>query len=150
MSLGPSVPFYAVLTAGRLECPLCGYLSLIGSGRTDGRQWNPVSSVLKCTGCGHSWQLGIIAWPISLNRIVNRQKAPLGQRATLEQLAEIRQRAGGFAPRRARGLAEGVNVHVPQACCCAPLPWRQECPVHGQHGHDQPEVSEPSTKPEEE
>jgi hypothetical protein len=152
VTLGPTAPFYAVISAGRFACPLCGYLSLIGQGRgSDSRQWNPIASVLKCTGCGHSFQLGMIAWPISVHRIVNRQKAPLGQRANLAQLAEVRKRMGGFAPTRARRLSEGTNVYVPQECCCAPLPWRQECPVHGQHGHDQLEgESEPSTdEPEE-
>ena len=77
--------FYAVPDSGRLACPLCKQLIIWGRGpgKPDHRAWNPVSSVLTCPGCSVSFQLGILAWPITITDPVLRHKVPLGQRATI-------------------------------------------------------------------
>ena len=152
MSLGPTQPFYAVLDAGKMACPYCGTILIFGRGQGGAAQrntkdWNPLASIMTCHNCRVSFQLGVIAWRLNIERIVNRKKAPLGQRPTLAQLAEIRKRTGGFLVHRARGLAESVNLHLDDECCCPPLPWRAECPTHGQHGVDQQGESESKPDP---
>jgi hypothetical protein len=132
-------PFYALLEAGRMECPTCGRMLLWNpkyprakgrSTKANDRDWNPISSTILCPKCGTRYQLGIIAWPLR-----PQQPTPIaippGQRATLRQLAEIRQRSGGFWSRTYRKVEEPINRYVPEGCTCAPLPWRRECTVHG-------------------
>jgi len=128
--------FYAVPLAGRMECPQCGRMLVWGrgAGKSEHRYWNGLSSVMRCPDCGVRYQLGILAWPIGPNGAT--RLAP-DQKATVRQLAEIRQRAGGFWARNRKSKADPlVNRFVREGCCCGPLAWRKECPVHGRMGHD--------------
>lgn len=131
-------PFYAIPEAGRMECPHCSRILIWGNGakRPDQRYWWPLSSILECSGCHRRYQLGIIAWPLLRGVEPGYETLPPGQKGTMRQLAEVRQRTGGFWSRRPRVKGEGTNRYVAEGCCCAPLPWRPECPVHGQTGTD--------------
>lgn len=162
--LPPSSRFYALIESGRMECPKCGLLLLWGSPRlTENRDWNPVGSLIRCHRCLAVYQLGVVAWPAA--RGGGGPSEPIDQVATVRQLAELRQRSGGFwvrgagvpagatiknrpdKKRKARLSIDPVNVYVGEGCCCAPWPWRSECPVHGRAGVDQePAASEPESE----
>ena len=128
--------FYAVITAGRMECPSCGHLNTWDSrshsreGEQSSRYWDAVSSRLRCRKCRKVFSLGLIAW----SDHTQAGDLPPDQVGEIRQLAELRQRAGGIWPKRRRKRREAVNRFVAEGCCCAPLAWRAECPVHGQLG----------------
>lgn len=118
-----------------MECPKCGRLLLwgVGAGHPDQRWWSPVTSQLTCSRCLTVYTLGLIAWPSGKGKGAGRG-LPIDQQPTIRQLAEIRQRTGGFWAKTTHRGAEAVNRYVEEGCCCDPLPWRVECPVHGQIG----------------
>lgn len=132
----PASRFYAVPEAGRMECPTCSRLIFWGKQKDSAKHWNPVASTLRCYGCQTVYVIGIIAWPATKN--AGRRwggKQPTDQRGTLRQLAEARQRAGGYWAKQARKKHDDpANVLVPGECSCAPLPWHPDCPVHGGMG----------------
>lgn len=150
----PASRFYAVPLSGRMECPKCGLLIVWGGKRHAGdiRGWNPVSSLLTCAQCHETYQIGILAWPVSKRG--GGSGMPIDQITTVRQLAELRQRASGRwargraapagatmkdridRPRTMRVPTDPVNVFVAEGCTCAPLPWREGCAVHGNLGVD--------------
>lgn len=135
----PSSRFYAIIESGRMECPKCGRILLWGTGRTapDQKDWNPICSVIRCRQCETRYALGVVAWPVGNGpRKIDtegRLPAPVDQQMTLRQIAEVRQRTGGFWARSPRGgePTSPVNVYIEAGCTCDPLPWREGCPVHG-------------------
>jgi hypothetical protein len=127
MSL-PASQFYAVITGGRLECPQCGALILIGRGQPHQKQYDSLTGVLRCHHCNRAYHLGIIAWAAGKGV----STLPPDQKPTLRQSAELRQYARGFWAREAQQRADPVNRYIDGECCCYPLPWRPECPVHAE------------------
>lgn len=125
--------FYAAIDAGRMECPRCGRILVwgVGNGHPDAQYWNPVRSTLECSKCSTTYQLGVLAWP-SIFKVGGQ---PEDQQLSVRRSAETRQRAGGFwVKRRTPAQGSRVNRYVPEGCCCDPLPWKAECPVHGNVG----------------
>ncbi len=135
--------FYACTTAGRMECPRCGFLIVWGAPLThpERQYFDPVSSRIRCARCRRSYTLGVIAWD---DVPQGPKHMPLDQQFSVRQLSELRQRAGGFWP-RARRVKDGpTNLYVVEGCSCAPLPWSASCAVHGQSGIDHPDEEEPT------
>lgn len=149
----PASRFYAVPLAGRMECPQCSYLIIWGVGqqksRTDQRYWNPVGSVLTCPQCKKVYHLGLLAWPGGSRVTTALEGTPSDQVPNLRQLAELRQRTGGWwvrgsgvtlgttiknrpdLVRKGRKASDPVNRYIPEGCTCGDLLWSASCQVHG-------------------
>ena len=98
------------------------------TGRTN--TFDPVTALVTCPRCQKVMQIGMLVWD-SAQPGYRRHRRPLDQRPTPRELAQLRAYASGFwlagAP---RVVSDPVNRNIQAECCCAPLPWRQECPVH--------------------
>jgi len=111
--MGPR--FFARPTGFDMECPQCGRLLLVGSGRRDDKQYNRVTGVVTCPmntrpgkpGCGVQFLIGIVAW----NLTHSTQKArPRDQRPNARQLAELRQAARGVWQKQRLTRGDPVNT----------------------------------------
>ena len=126
----PFSRFFARLIAAQLSCPICGFLIQFGV-RGGGADWDNKTSTVRCAGCMKIWQLGIVAWEIRGAPPAGIQ-TPKDQRPNLREQAELRLRAGGFWPKAGtKKVNDPVNRLIRGECCCDPLPWREECPIHG-------------------
>ena len=122
-------PFYAVVKAAQLACPLCQKLIVFGSPTSlHHKAYDPAASVLKCPGCHRSFIVGLILWPAPMGP---RPGLPVDQRPSLRQLAELRSFAKGFYARQVAERDDRVNRFIEGECCCYPKVWDAECPVHG-------------------
>jgi len=139
---GPLAPrFYAVPLAGRLECPRCRTVLTwrAPSNRPRGARpvrqqwsesWNPLTSVITCSSCAQSYQLGVIAWPLSPQE-AKELRLPEDQALTPAIVAQAR--AGGFLSREQRedDPNVGTNQLVAEGCTCGDRVWSSACAVHG-------------------
>jgi hypothetical protein len=137
---GPLAPrFYAVPLSGRMECPRCKTVltwrvpRIPQYGRRPARRpdtWNPITSVITCSSCSQSYQLGIVAWPLSPQE-AKQLRLPEDQALTPAIVAQAR--AGGFLSPEYRGDDPnvGTNQLVAEGCTCGELAWSSECAVHG-------------------
>jgi hypothetical protein len=85
------------------------------------------------------YTLGLIAWQNEMGVRGTRVGIPPDQQFSVRQLSELRQRAGGYWPKKRLEKGGASNRFVEGGCTCAPLPWRESCPVHGKVGIDEPE-----------
>jgi len=111
--------FFARPVAFQMECPHCGRLLIIGRGGRDTEAFNRITSVLICPqnsdkgapGCGHSFLIGMVAWPMTHSPI---KKRPHDQRPNSDQLAELRELARGVHPKRRKTRGDPVNQIEPE------------------------------------
>lgn len=120
--------FYGHVTAGRTECPRCGFLILWGKRQPHGKAYNPITSHLRCPECKKVYVVGQILYDVGR---ASRQAAPPDTIPSIRQLAELRRYARGFWAILARGKVDRVNLYLEGECCCYPAPWHPDCPVHG-------------------
>lgn len=94
--------FFARLISFDLECPHCGDVYSIRSGRR--RQaaerdpnWDPSTGRFRCTNkqCGRNYVLGILAWPIGRGA-GTATITPTDQVPSPRQLAGLRKEGGGW------------------------------------------------------
>jgi hypothetical protein len=140
----PYTPVYATLSPLRVACPGCGRLILCGPRDPHRNAFNPRTQRLACPhvgppACGKVWYLGILIWSSGSKAGGTHllRRVPLDTKPTPRQIMEMRNYSGGFWPVELRKRVEGgprtsgpVNRLIEDACTCAPLPWREDCPVH--------------------
>lgn len=161
--MSPTIPtrgrFYALVTSGRMECPQCGQMIEWGQARKPSPAWNPIASVITCQRCGRQYVLGLLAWPTNYLEDASKRRykkawrrRPRDHQGTLAQMRKVRQLAGGLIMPPASSDEQGyANWYTGEGCTCPPLPWRRECPVHGElgeHGVELNEVPEGGESPD--
>lgn len=145
----PSAPLsdriFARLDKFECACPECGGLvranltprshyehrKKITRKRSMENAYNPVTSTLRCPHCLHTYQVGLILWP--LRRSTRGWNIPSDQKPTAAQTRKLRQYAVGFAAEEAKRRGDSVNVFVTADCTC-PMDqggWTPSCPIHG-------------------
>ena len=142
----PFVRVYAAITSGRVVCPRCAALLVfraarkVNTVRTAGVRrtrtvFDAVTSRLECPRCTKVLQVGMLLWEPT----TGRGTRPADQQPTVRELAQLRGQAAGFwVAEQAKRPQEPVNRYVPETCCCAPHPWRAECPIHGIENQEEP------------
>jgi hypothetical protein len=126
----PFTRLYGQITAGRMTCPECSNLIVWGGGRKGSRaEFNPLTSILTCRQCQRSFQVGLLLWSVR----PGPRRRPRDHRPTLREQAQLLARAGGFwaDEQEKKRSDEPANRYIRGECCCDPLPWRAECPIHG-------------------
>lgn len=132
----PFARTYALVTAGRLACPSCATIILFGPGQPHAKQYDKITGFIECQICKRSYQLGIVLWPARKGRRKGGDSAqPKDQRPTVRELAQLRDYARGFVAEADKDPTDPVNRFLAGECCCEPLPWRAECPIHGPEGY---------------
>jgi DNA-directed RNA polymerase subunit RPC12/RpoP len=134
--MAPYTRLYATLSPLRLECPACARLILFGKRDPHQLSYDKLTSILRCPHCGRTFQLGLLVWDLPPR---SHRNIPEDTRPDLRQIAEIRNYGRGFWAKERRGLkaekVAPVNRYVGAECACWPLPWRENCPVHGGQGY---------------
>ena len=119
---------YAVPIAGRLACPACGRLILYGPTAPHKHALDPVTCRLTCPYCNRHWQIATLVYSARSGQgiIVHADYKP-----TRAQLADIRTQLTGFKLPKPATRDQPLNLYEEDTCTCDPLPWRADCPVHG-------------------
>ena len=135
----PDVPparLWAQLVPARLECPACGCLIWFGSGgpAAHRRAYNRHTSRLTCPACQKVYVVGVLLWNVPEGGRSPRERHP-DHELTLKQAAKARQLVG-FSTSLIARANDPVNRYLSGECCCWPLGWREECPIHGRKGND--------------
>lgn len=140
---------FASVEAFRLACPLCSQITVVdpeGPKRRRKRNnvqwrynrvrasWDARHQILKCAYCGAVWQIGLVVRPRE-----GLRERPTDIVPNKRELARLRNRYGGGwwidDPHR---RDEPINQYEPEACACAPDPWKASCPVHGKERIGEP------------
>lgn len=128
----PASPFYGTIFPPRMECPQCRRLILFGRGQPHATYANPITQTVQCPWCKRSWSVGLIVSPAPRTGGQSMAgRVPSDAVPNLRQLAELRTYLPAFLLEEVRKGADPVNRYLDGECCCWPLPWRQECPIHG-------------------
>jgi len=101
--------FWARVRAFDIECPSCGKLT---RHQAPTKQWEPGCSRWRCSGCGCTLVIGVIAW------LPQRGPAytPPDQRTTIAQAQELRRdNCGWLHGDERRGGEDMVNVVMRRA-----------------------------------
>jgi uncharacterized C2H2 Zn-finger protein len=150
----PSDRFFARLDKFECECPHCGkliYTAMDRRAHTVRQQtlskrmavrltpesrrlydsvWNPCTQRLKCPSCGKVYMAGLLLFsvPPGLKNIID---PPPDVLPDAREVAQSRQKAGGWHAARPRQRGEPVNVVVTTPCSCPHPGWSAGCAVHG-------------------
>ncbi len=128
----PFFRFFARLASAQLACPACGALLVFGNGLKGSGTWDRTTSTIQCSQCQRKFQLGLLAWELNPRPPRGGNPTPKDQRPTIREIAALRAQAGGFWVTNVKKNSEDpVNRFIAGECCCDPLPWRAECPIHG-------------------
>ena len=109
--------FFARPIAFDCECPYCGRLLIVGTGRRDDEHYNHVTSEVTCPdnthrrhkrGCGRKFLMGMVAWGMTSGS--RKTGRPYDQRPNPRQLAELRQAARGLWAKRSKTRGASVNT----------------------------------------
>lgn len=121
--------FFAHFTAGELECPACGWVTVIRQD-TAPTTWDWRTSVLRCPACSRRYILGVIAWSVLPGS--HTKTLPMDQVPDPKQAAQLRKRLGGFHPdeRKAHNRPEETNL-VGAICTCPQHRVDHRCLIHG-------------------
>ena len=95
--LAKATRFFARLTSFDMECPHCGYVYQVRTGRKD-KNWDPITARFDCTqaGCERRYVLGVLAWPVSTGGHHTASMPPEDQVPRPYQLAQMRKEGGGW------------------------------------------------------
>lgn len=98
------IRMFARVRAFDIACPKCDQVHTVraGAGRT--RAWNPRLALFKCTGCGLTLLIGVVAWRISPG---GARKIPTDWVPDLKQALELRELLGRIVNVKKRRFGRG-------------------------------------------
>jgi hypothetical protein len=129
--------FFARVIAAILECPRCGTVQGFGPGlKIRQARWDSRSSSLRCSDCGISVTIGMLAWP-RLTGGADPKTRPRDQVPNERQLAQLRALASGIwmGPEHAKRRHRPDDTNITALCTCKPGTEYTEqrdhnCPLH--------------------
>ena len=127
--------FWASVEGFRLICPQCQQFVLAavapGHGKSHIRSYDRQHQVLECPHCLMVSHVGLLLWPAIRGGHRFGRDIPPDVKLTKRELMELRRITSGWWMRQPHKDGERVNLWIPEACTCAPDPWRASCPIHG-------------------
>ncbi len=132
---GQLVRFFARIYSAQMECPACGAVLTFGGRGRPARYWDRMINRIKCPWCSHTYQLGLLAWPVRRKR--GSWRVPADHLPSAHQRARIRAEIRGVWMTEPRTHWSDITNLT---CTCHPggsesaVPPRPQCPIHGQGG----------------
>lgn len=118
--------FFARILAADISCPDCGEVHSLSLNKS-GSYWDKRVSKFKCTKCGKSWILGVLAWKPKLgNTTVTMDQTP--NREEARALREERWITGqGLVMEGKLDFSKDYANMAARASCLCPS---EDCPIH--------------------